>query len=97
MSASHLTLVPDESELYVLGKGPESRAERIRRMQANARALAREHVESLIEQIAELGQMAEEIATGGEAYHVGVREMCSRLRADLEVQGKAIESLLNRV
>ncbi len=96
MSASHLTLVPEDSELYVLGKGPESRAERIRRMQNNAKALAREHVQSLIEHMADLGQTAEEIATGGDAYHVGIREMCSRLRSDLDVQVKAIEALLQR-
>ncbi len=40
MSVSHLTLVPDDSALYFVGKGPESRAERIQRMQLNARALA---------------------------------------------------------
>ena len=97
MSASHLTLVPDDSELYVLGRGPESRAERIRRMQANARALAREHVEGLVDQMSELGRVAEEIATGGDAYHVGVRELCSRLRAELEMQAKALEVLTNRV
>ncbi len=96
MSVSHLTLVPDDSALYFVGKGPESRAERIQRMQLNARALAREHAEDLIQQMGAVGRVAAEISTGGEAYPAGVREACRRLSADMDAQAKAIGSLLNR-
>ncbi len=100
MSASHLNLVDlnaaDDSEVYVLGRGPETRAERIRRMQSNARALAREQVEAMTEAMHQVARMAEEISTGGEAYPVGVRELTSRLKADLEGQAKLVETLLAR-
>ena len=100
MSASHLNLVDlsaqDESEVYVLGRGPETRAERIRRMQSNAKALAREQIEAMAEAMLEVAHMAEEVSTGGEAYPVGVRELASRLKADLENQAKSIEALLLR-
>ncbi len=99
MSASHLNLVDlskDDSEVYVMGQKPESRAERIRRMQSNAKALAREQIEAMTEAMLEVAHMADEIATGGEAYPVGVREMASRLRADLENQAKSVEALLSR-
>ncbi len=100
MSASHLNLVDlsgrDDSEVYVLGRGPETRAERILRMQANAKALAREQIEAMTEAMLEVARMADEIATGGDAYPVGVRELASRLRSDLENQSKLVESLLMR-
>lgn len=96
MPASHLSLVPEDAELYVLGKGPETRAERVRRMQANARALAREQIEEMRAAMLEVAKMADEIATGGDAYPVGVREMSGRLHADMENQAKAIEALLQR-
>ncbi len=100
MSASHLNLVDlnatDDSEVYVLGRGPETRAERIRRMQSNAKALAREQVEAMTEAMMQIAQMAEEISTGGEAYPVGIRELASRLKADLEGQAKSIGTLLAR-
>ena len=96
MSASHLTLVPDDSEIYLVGKGPETRAERIRRMQMNARSLAREHAEDLVQQMEAVGRVAAEISTGGDAYPAGVREACRRLSADMDAQVKAIGLLMNR-
>jgi hypothetical protein len=87
----------DDSEVYVMGKGPETRGERIRRMQSNAKALAREQIEAMTEAMLEVARMADEVATGGDAYPVGVRELASRMRADLENQAKSIEALLKRV
>ena len=99
MSASHLNLVDlskNDSELYELGRGPETRTERIRRMQANAKALAREQIEAMTEAMQEVARMADEVATGGDAYPVGIRELASRMKADLENQAKSIEVLLMR-
>ena len=87
----------DDSEVYVVGKGPETRAERIRRMQSNAKALAREQIAAMTEAMLEVARMADEVATGGDAYPVGVREMASRLKADLENQAKSVEALINRL
>jgi len=80
-----------------VGKGPETRAERIRRMQSNAKALAREQIAAMTEAMLEVARMADEVATGGDAYPVGVREMASRLKADLENQAKSVEALINRL
>ncbi len=100
MSASHLNLVDlaasEESEVYVLGSGPETRAERVRRMQANAKALAREQILAMTEAMLEVARMAEEVATGGDAYPVGVREISNRIKNELEVQAKSIEVLARR-
>ncbi len=100
MSASHLNLVDlsaqDDNEVYVLGRGPETRAERIRRMQSNAKALAREQIAAMTEAMLEVAHMADEIAAGGDAYPVGVRELANRLKSDLENQSKSIEALLMR-
>jgi hypothetical protein len=85
----------DDPELYVIN-GPESRAERVRRMQENARALAREQVEVMSEALLDIAHMATEIADGGEAYPVGVRELSRRLASDLAVHAKTIEVLLQR-
>lgn len=99
MSASHLNLVDrteEDSEVYVVGRGPETRAERIRRMQKNAKALAREQIAEMTETMLELARMADEVANGGDAYPVGVRELASRLRAELESQAKTVEALTMR-
>ena len=97
MSATQLKVAPtNESELYVVGKGPESRAERIRRLQENARALAREEVEAMLQVMHQLSDIAEQISSGGDAYAVGIRELSGRLHSELNLQSKAIEALLNR-
>ena len=45
--------------------------------------LAREQVEALARDFEVLAQRAAEIADGGEAFPVGVRELTSRMAADL--------------
>jgi hypothetical protein len=95
MSASHVVPASKGKELRVV-RTPESRAERVRRMQAGARALAREQIEAMIGAMLELSSVAEEVADGGEAYPVGVRELSRRLGHELEVHAKTIEVLLAR-
>ncbi len=85
----------EDSELYVLGS-PETRAERVRRMQANARALAREQIEAMAVAMLELAHMADEVADGGDAYPVGVRELSRRVAHELDIHAKSIEALLQR-
>lgn len=58
---------------------PESSAERIRRLQAEARALAREHIEQLTDALHEVSRLSGEIAAGGDLYPVGARELSRRL------------------
>ena len=96
MSVKPANSAAEDTELYVIN-APESRAERVRRMQQNARALAREQVEAMNQSMRGLAQMAEEVADGGEAYPVGVRELSRRLAHELEVHARTIEVLLQRV
>ena len=95
MSVSPVSSTPEDTELYVLSS-KESRAERVRRMQDSARALAREQIKAMHAAMLELAQMADEVADGGEAYPVGVRELSRRLGHELEVHAKTIEVLLQR-
>ena len=62
----------------------ETVAERVRRLQQEAKLLAKDHIRSLSAQMVVVEQMAAEIADGGEAYPPGVRELASRLVEDID-------------
>jgi len=104
MAASHLTAVtntaaatPDNmADVVGLNRPAETGAQRIRRLQHEARMLAREQVEMLARDFEALAQSAEEIAGGGEAYPAGVRELASRLAADLPQKAQLLVTLMSR-
>jgi len=79
-----------------LAPAAPSVAERIRRLQAQAKSLAHEHVKALEDSLADVERLSAEIAAGGEAYPVGVREIARRLAADCEASGNTIKALLGR-
>jgi len=105
MAGPHLTIVPGaqaaphigDVELYNLSRGPETTAARIRRLQLEARLLAREQVEALGRDLAALAVRAAEIAEGGEAYPAGVRELAARLGDDMPEKAKSLVALLDRL
>ena len=105
MAGPKLTVVQDaqiapnigDVELYNLSRGPESTAARIRRLQLEARLLAREQVEALGRDLVALANRAAEIADGGEAYPAGVRELAGRMSADMPEKAKALVALLDRL
>ena len=92
-SAPHIADV----ELYNLSRGPESAGARIRRLQLEARLLAREQVEALARDMAALAGRAAEIAAGGDAYPAGVRELAARMGEDLPEKAKTLLALLDRL
>jgi len=99
MNGPLLTLVPEQTgpvEVYDLGRGPETTTQRVQRLQREARLLAREQVEALARDLEDLARRAGEIAEGGEAYAVGVREMASRLAADLPQKSQSLLAILSR-
>ena len=99
MNGPLLTVVPDETqpvEVYNLSRGPETTTQRVRRLQSEARLLAREQIEAMSRDLDELAQRAAEIADGGDAYAVGVREMASRLASDLPQKAQSLRAILNR-
>jgi hypothetical protein len=82
--------------VHELGRKVETGAQRIRRLQAEAHALAREQVEALARDLEALAQRASEVAEGGEAYPVGVRELCSRLADELAQQAQSMVAIMER-
>jgi hypothetical protein len=93
MTAAALSIVADNA---AHDAAPESISERVRRLQDEARGLAREHIRSLEMALTEVSKLSREIAGGGDAYHVGVRELATRIAEDVEAQRQTIEALMGR-
>jgi hypothetical protein len=90
MSASHLVVVPALSER-------PTAAERVKRLQAEARNLAHEHVEMLATALADVARLAGEVAEGGELYPVGARELARRLTDEAANQSLTLSAILERL
>ena len=69
---------------------------RIRRLQAEARAMAGEHVKMLEAAMIESARLAEEIAEGGDAYPVGIREMARQMVTDAESRLLGLQAIMHR-
>jgi len=61
----------------------ETRTQRVRRLQEEARALAREQISEFEVLLDATAKAALEIADGGEVYSIGAREICRRLADEL--------------
>lgn len=97
MSASVHSLAPTSTRTEP-NTGPISEpiAARVRRLQAEAKAMAGEHIAELEHALDAVERLAEEIAEGGDAYPVGVREVARQLHDDCEARGQTIEAILHR-
>lgn len=93
MTAAALSVV---SGTDLSGHPPEPLSERVRRLQAEAREMAREHVTALELALIGVARLAGEIADGGEAYPVGARELSRQLIADCEGRAQTLEAILSR-
>lgn len=91
-----LRLVSAEAEVYDLMRTPVSTADRVKRLQLEARALAVEQVEALEKLLLQASVMAREIAAGGDAYPVGAREQAGRLAADLPARAQTLMAVVSR-
>ena len=89
MSTSHLVVLPTP-------EAPEPPGDKIRRLQAEARALAYEHMEQLGAALAEVTRLSCEIAEGGELYPVGARELCRRLVPEIERHAFTLSAIVER-
>jgi hypothetical protein len=92
----NLRLVEAESAVYEMMRTPETTADRVKRLQIEARALAFEQVEAFEKMLIQAAEMAREIADGGDAYPVGAREIASRLVADLPMKAETIRTIVAR-
>jgi hypothetical protein len=89
MSASHLVVFPSPDE-------PNSPADRIRRLQHEAKSLAREHIELLAATLTEVSRLSGEIAEGGEVYPVGARELSRRLTEEANMTALTLTAIIDR-
>jgi hypothetical protein len=90
-----LSVVAD-NDLKSSSPKTETVAERVRRLQAEARLLAKDHIRALSTQMVAVEQIAAEIAEGGEVYPPGVRELASRLVEDIEARVQTLEAIVSR-
>ena len=86
-----------ESEIYDLMRAPATTAERVKRLQMEARALAIEQVEELERRLNDAASLAKEISDGGDAYPVGAREIASRLAEELPAKAETIKAIVSRL
>lgn len=71
-------------------------AVRVRRLQTEARQLAKDHVRALSQALLDVEHMAADIAEGGDAYPPGVRDMARRLVEDCEARVQTLEAIVAR-
>ncbi len=90
-----LSVVP-EAEVYDLGRGPETTADRVKRLQREARLLAREQAEALAAKLVDTAALAKEITEGGEAFPAGVREIAGRIHTELDGKEMTLRALVER-
>jgi len=74
----------------------ETVAERVRKLQAEAKQLAKDHIHALTAAISQVELMASEIAEGGDAYPPGVRDLARRLVEDCEARVQTLEAIVAR-
>ena len=74
----------------------ESGIQRVRRMQHEMHALAEEQVMILARDLGAMSARLGEIAEGGDAYPVGVRELCSRMADELGSAAQSLVAIMER-
>jgi len=74
----------------------ETVAQKVRRLQAEARQLAKDHVKAFTDAMTDLEHLAAEIADGGEAYSPGIRDIARRLAEDLDSRAQTVEAISAR-
>ena len=99
MTVSHLNPTKDQpaaGDVVEINLGPDSTSRRIRQLQREAHALAREQVEAFARDLDALALRAAEIADGGEAYLVGTREVAGRIAEDLPQKAQLLLTIITR-
>ena len=74
----------------------ETVAERVRRLQAEAKQLAKDHVHALSAAIMNAEAIAAEIADGGDAYPPGIRDLARRFVEDADARVQTLEAIAAR-
>lgn len=74
----------------------ETVAQRVRRLQAEAKALAKDHVNAFGAAMVDLERLAGEIAEGGDVYAPGVRDLARRLAEELDARAQTLRAIASR-
>ena len=74
----------------------ETLAQQIRRLQGEAKSLARSHVEALKMALIEVERLSEEIGEGGDVYPTGVRELARRFASETDTKVQALMAIVAR-
>jgi hypothetical protein len=74
----------------------ETVAQRVRRLQDEARQLASDHIFAFTLAMEQVTRMAEEIAVGGDVYPAGVRDLARRFAEDCELRVQTVEAISGR-
>jgi hypothetical protein len=91
-----LSVVATNNDLKPQTVKPENVAERVKRLQAEARQLARDHIRALTAAIEQVELMAAEVSDGGDAYPPGVRDVARRLVEDMGCRAQTLEAIVAR-
>ncbi len=91
-----LSVVADNDVKTTAAPKSETVAQRVRRLQQEAKQLAKDHIKALNTAIVELETLAAEIAEGGDAYPPGVRDLARRLVEDCEARVQTLEAIVAR-
>lgn len=90
-----LSVVAQNDLKPILSK-TETVAQRVQRLQAEAKQLAKDHVKAFSTAMADLEALAAEISEGGDAYGPGVREIARQLAEDLDSRIQTLEAIVAR-
>ena len=89
-------MTTERKSITAIAVRPQHLADRVREMQAQARALATEHVDQFRLALEEVARLAGEIADGGDAYPVGARELGRQLAHDAQGHAWTLQALAER-
>ncbi|RAK60479.1 hypothetical protein DJ021_12020 [Phenylobacterium hankyongense] len=90
-----LSVVAD-NDLKTSAPKIETVAQRVRRLQLEAKNLAKDHIRSLNQALVAVEQIAAEISEGGDAYPPGVRDLARRMVEDCEARVQTLEAIVAR-
>ena len=90
-----LSVVAD-NDLKTTSPKSETVAQRVKRLQNEAKTLAKDHIRALNQALVDVEQLAAEISEGGDAYPPGVRDLARRLVEDCEMRVQTLEAIVAR-
>ena len=88
MNPSHLNVVSPSFQ-----ESPSSRA---KRLMAEARSAAIEHVSALEQAMEAVASLSQDVSEGGDAYPVGVRELARQLSEETYSRLQTLNAILNK-